>query len=170
MNARDRAARAAAEPERLVQMISFTIGAEQFGAEIRDVHEIIMISTITEIPNSPDFVEGVINLRGAIVPVLNLQKRLGMPGALPAGKSADERRILVVEIEGNLTGFIVDAVAKVLSAPAAGISPPPDIVAAGIRSQYIGGVIHLDEGILFLLDFRKIASVREKTVPGRKGQ
>lgn len=166
MNARERAAKAAAEPERLVQIISFAIGAERFGAEIRDVQEIIMISTIAEIPNSPDFVEGVINLRGNVVPVLNLQKRLRVPGARPTGESAPERRILVIEIGGNETGCIVDSVPRIVSVSAAKISPPPDIGVAGVQSQYVGGVIHLDEGILVLLDFRKILSIEEKIALG----
>lgn len=166
MNARDRTARAAAESERVVQMISFSIGAERFGVEILDVQEIIMMSAITEIPNSPDFVEGVINLRGNIIPVLDLRKRLRMRRTRPEGDRAPGTRILVVEIEGSVTGFIVDSVAKVLSVPAGKISPPPDIIVAGVQSQYISGVVHLEEGILVLLDFRKILSVEEKAVLG----
>ncbi|MEW6140939.1 MAG: chemotaxis protein CheW [Thermodesulfobacteriota bacterium] len=166
MNARDRTARAAAEPERLVQMISFTLGAERFGVEILDVQEIIMMSSVTEIPNSPDFVEGVINLRGNIIPVLDLRKRLRMRKLRPQEERAPGTRILVVEIDGNVTGFIVDSVAKVLSVPAQKINPPPDIIVAGVQSQYIGGVVHLDEGIMVILDFRKILSGEEKAALG----
>ncbi len=162
MNRRDQMRKPIAEPEKFVQMISFTVGSERFGVEILVVQEIIMMSTITEIPNSPDFVEGVINLRGNIIPVLDLRKRLRLRGYGKGGLSKPGTRILVVEIEGNVTGFIVDSVAKVITVPAVRIAPPPDIIVAGVQSAYISGVVHLDEGILVILDFRKILSMEEK--------
>jgi len=162
MNGRSQTTRAVPEPEQLVQLISFSVGSELFGVEILVIQEIIMMSAITEIPNAPDFVEGVINLRGNIIPVLDLKRRLRLrsykaPETIKAGT-----RILVVEIEGNVTGFNVDAVEKVLTMPASKIIPPPDIVVAGVQSQYITGVIHMDEGILVILDFRRILSMEEK--------
>lgn len=162
MNGREQGTRVTGEPEGMVQMISFTIGVEQFGVGILNIKEINMMSDITKIPNAPDFVEGVINLRGSIIPILDLRKRLRLEIA-----SGDEgikagSRILVVEIEGNTTGFIVDSVSKVLTVPAAKVFPPPDILVAGVESQYISGVVHLDEGILIILDFKRILSVEEK--------
>jgi purine-binding chemotaxis protein CheW len=169
MNSRERITKAAPETEKVVQMISFTVGTERFGVEILDVQEIIMMSEITEIPNSPDFVEGVINFRGNIIPVLDLRKRLRLRGYRDFREYAPTTRILVVEIEGNVTGFIVDSVAKVISVPLPKISPPPDIIVAGVQSRYISGVVHLEDGILVILDFRRILSVEEKhaldTVP-----
>jgi purine-binding chemotaxis protein CheW len=162
MNRRDQMRKPIAEPEKYVQMISFTVGSERFGVEILVVQEIIMMSTITEIPNSPEFVEGVINLRGNIIPVLDLRKRLRLRGYGKGSASKPGTRILVVEIEGNVTGFIVDSVAKVITVPAARIAPPPDIIIAGVQSAYISGVVHLDEGILVILDFRKILSMEER--------
>ena len=166
MNGSDQMTRVTPETEQFVQMISFSIGSERFGVEILVVQEIIMMSNITEIPNSPDFVEGVINLRGNIIPVLDLRKRLRLRGYRDFGEYAPGTRILVVEIEGNVTGFIVDSVAKVISVPTSKISPPPDIIVAGVQSQYINGVVHLDEGILVILDFRRILSVEEKDALG----
>src|SRR5208283_1153900 len=116
-----------------------------------------MMSTITEIPNAPDFVEGVINLRGNIIPVLDLKRRLRLRNYKPP-EDKSGTRILVVEIEGEVTGFIVDSVAKVLSVASSKILPPPDIVVAGVQSQYINGVLHMDTGILVLLDFKRILS------------
>lgn len=162
MNSTDPRQKTTQRPEELVQMISFTIGSEQFGVRILTVQEIIMMSHITEIPNAPDFVEGVINLRGNIIPVLDLRKRLRLRGSSPAEGHKPGQRILVVETEGNVTGFIVDSVSKVLSVPASRILPPPEIIVAGIQSQYISGIVHLDDSILVLLDFRKILSVEEK--------
>jgi len=166
MNGRDQTKRATPEAEKNIQMISFSIGSERFGVEILVVQEIIMMSTITEIPNAPDFVEGVINLRGNIIPVLDLRKRLRMRGYKRASELKPSTRILVVEIENSVTGFIVDSVSKVITVPASRIAPPPDIIVAGVQSQYISGVVHLDEGILIILDFRKILSVEEKDALG----
>jgi purine-binding chemotaxis protein CheW len=162
MNGREQAKKRIAEVEESTQMISFTIGSERFGVPILVVQEIIMMSNITEIPNSPDFVEGVINLRGNIIPVLDLRKRLRLRNyPLPEGQKSGTR-ILVVEIEGNVTGFIVDSVAKVITVPASKISPPPDIIVAGVQSAYLSGVVHLEESILIVLDFKKILSLDEK--------
>lgn len=166
MKDRDQARRATQETDEVVQLISFSIGSERFGVEILVIQEIIMMSSITEIPNSPDFVEGVINLRGNIIPVLDLRKRLRLRGAPRTEGFKPGTRILVVEIDESVTGFIVDSVAKVITVPTSRISPPPDIVVAGVQSQYISGVVHLDEGILIILDFRKILSVEEKDALG----
>jgi purine-binding chemotaxis protein CheW len=163
MDGRDQITRAIPEPEQVAQLISFSVGSEIFGVEILVVQEIIMMSAITEIPNAPDFVEGVINLRGNIIPVLDLKRRLRLRNYQPPEGKAGTR-ILVVEIEGNVTGFIVDSVAKVLSVPTSKILPPPDIVVAGVQSQYINGVLHMDRGILVILDFKRILSVEEKDV------
>src|SRR5271157_2427046 len=162
MDGRDQIARAIPEPEQLMQLISFSVGSELFGVEILVVQEIIMMSTITEIPNAPDFVEGVINLRGNIIPVLDLKKRLRLRNSPQPDGQKPGTRILVVEIEGNVTGFIVDSVAQVITVPDSKISPPPDIIVAGVQSAYINGVVHLDESILIVLDFKKILSIDEK--------
>ncbi len=164
MNGREQTQRAAPEAEQTVQMISFNIGTEQFGVEILMVQEIIMMSDVTEIPNAPDFVEGVINLRGNIIPVLDLRKRLRLRGGQAAQPLTAGTRILVVDVDENITGFIVDSVSKVLSVPASRVFPPPDIIVAGVQSQYISGVVHLENSILIVLDFRKILSIEEKGV------
>jgi purine-binding chemotaxis protein CheW len=166
MKRRDQTKKATQDTDEVVQLISFAVGSERFGVKILVIQEIIMMSNITEIPNSPDFVEGVINLRGNIIPVLDLRKRLRLRGAAKGGGHKPGTRILVVEIDDNVTGFIVDSVAKVITVPAGKIAPPPDIVVAGVQSQYINGVIHLDEGILIILDFRKILSMEEKDALG----
>jgi len=166
MKGRDQTKKATAESDEMVQLISFAIGSERFGVQILVIQEIIMMSTITEIPNSPDFVEGVINLRGNIIPVLDLRKRLRLRGVPRSTGPKPGTRILVVEIDDSVTGFIVDSVAKVITVPGSRIAPPPDIVMAGVQSQYISGVSHLDDGILIILDFRKILSLEEKDALG----
>jgi purine-binding chemotaxis protein CheW len=141
-----------------MQLVGFTIGKETFGVDILMVQEIIRSAPITAVPNSPDFIEGVINLRGSIIPVIDLRKRLNLR------KKASEipiTWILIINVDERVTGFIVDSVTKVLKIQTARIEPPPDIVVAGLKSQYIHGVCEIDTGLLILLDFSRILEVKE---------
>ncbi len=147
------------ESSELIQLVSFTIGKEQFGVDILMVQEIIRMAPITSIPNAPDFIEGVINLRGHIIPVIDLRKRLRLNPLADEDKS--NTRILIINVQDRVTGFIVDAVSEVLKIPKSFIEPPPEIVVAGLKSQYIYGVCKLDERLLILLDFSKILQVEE---------
>jgi purine-binding chemotaxis protein CheW len=158
-----------------IQLVSFLLGEEEFGADILMVQEIIRMQPITRVPNAPYFVEGVINLRGKVIPIVDLRKRLNL------GEVEDTRktRTIVVDIEGKNTGFIVDSVSQVLRIPKHTIEPPPSIVIADIESEYITGVSKLKvfveevnaEGkpakiekdrLLIILDFSKILTKREK--------
>lgn len=140
------------------QLVGFVIGDELFGVDILSVQEIIKDTTITPIPDAPDFLDGVINLRGTIIPVIDLRKRLKLvqPHALNPNTW-----IVILAVQGRLTGFIVDRVTKVLNVPTDSIKPPPDIVVAGLKSQYIRGVCKLDQRLLILLDFNRILMVDE---------
>jgi purine-binding chemotaxis protein CheW len=149
------------EPEKreYIQLVSFVIGKEQFGVDILMVQEIIRMAPITSIPNAPAFIEGVINLRGHIIPVIDLRKRLHLD---PLGEEHKENtRILIINIQDRVTGFIVDSVSEVLKIQSNSIEPPPEIVVVGLKSQYIYGVCKLDRGLLILLDFSKILQVEE---------
>lgn len=146
------------EKEQLRQLVGFTIGKELFGVDILMVQEIIRAAPITAVPNSPDFVEGVINLRGNIIPVIELRKRLGFS---TPDVNMEDSWILILDIEGRITGFIVDSVTEVLKIQESGIEPPPDIVMAGLETQYIRGVCEIDEKLLILLDFNCILLVDE---------
>ena len=146
------------EKELLMQLVGFTIGKELFGVNILMVQEIIRAAPITAVPNSPDFVEGVINLRGNIIPVIELRKRLGFT---TPEVSMEDSWILILDIEGRITGFIVDSVTEVLKIEESTIEPPPDIVVAGLESQYIRGVCEIDDRLLILLDFTRILLVEE---------
>ncbi|MBD3306819.1 chemotaxis protein CheW [candidate division KSB3 bacterium] len=142
-----------------IQLVSFLLGGEEFGADILIVQEIIRMTPITRVPNAPHFVEGVINLRGKVIPVIDLRKRLNV-----SERPEDTRkvRIIVADIGGKITGFIVDAVSQVLRIPTNSIEPPPSIVVAGIESEYITGVSKLDDRLLILLDFTKILTKDEQ--------
>ena len=146
------------EKEQLIQMVGFKIGKEIFGVDILMVQEIIRSAPITYVPNSPEFVEGVINLRGSIIPVIDLRKRLN----LETGNYRQETDwILILDISGRITGFIVDWVTDVIKIQENTIDPPPDILVAGLQSQYIRGVCEIEDTLLILLDFSRILLVDE---------
>jgi len=150
----------AEDSEQIKQLVSFILGKEEFGVDILMVQEIIRLATITPIPNAPEFIEGVINLRGKVIPIIDLRKRLKI--TKEEVKNAKHTRILVIEIDGNVTGFIVDAVSEVLKIPINRIEPPPEIIVSSIDSEYISGVIKLEENLLILLDFKKILRIDER--------
>jgi purine-binding chemotaxis protein CheW len=142
---------------RILQLVTFKLGSEEFGVDILKVQEINKMMNITKIPNAPAFIEGVINLRGKIIPIVDLRKRLGF-------KDQDydkSTRIIVVELDGLVLGFIVDSVSEVLRIPENTIEPPPSMV-AGIESEYIEGVGKLDDRLLILLELKKVFSSPEK--------
>jgi purine-binding chemotaxis protein CheW len=141
-----------------MQLVGFAIGRELFGVDILKVREIIRDAPITSIPNSPDFVEGVTNLRGNIIPVIDLRKRLNL---LEQDTEGTKIWILILEIEGRITGFRVDSVSKVIKILVRSIEPPPEIVTAGLESQYIDGVCDIDGRLLILLNFARILHVDE---------
>ena len=146
------------ENDGLMQLVGFVIGKELFGVDILMVQEIIREMPFTPIPNSPDFIEGVINLRGNIIPVIDLRLRLN---AGSAKSSTDNIWIIILNIENRVAGFIVDNVTKVLKVPLESIKPPPDIAVSGLQNQYITGVCRIDERLLILLDFNRILLVDE---------
>lgn len=140
------------------ELVSFKLGVEEFATPIRWVREIIRYLQITTVPNTPDFVEGVINLRGRVIPVIDLRKRLN----LPTKKEEKQTRILNIEIDNKLVGFIVDEVTGVITIPSNIIEKTPDIIVAGVESVYITGVCKLEGRLLILLDFDRVLHVSEK--------
>ena len=143
-----------------LQLVSFTIGSEEFGVDILKVQEINRTVEITRVPQAPHYVEGVINLRGKVIPIIDLRKRFG----LELKEYDKNTRIVVVDIEGNVMGMIVDSVSEVLRLPANTIEPPPELV-TGINAEYIKGVAKLQDRLLIFLDLSKVVeSVRMATV------
>ncbi len=139
-----------------LQLVSFNVGTEEFGVDILKVHEINRMTEITRVPKAPDFVEGVINLRGKIIPIIDLRKRFGMET-----KEQDKStRIIVVEINEQTIGFVVDAVSEVIRMSSADIDNAPELV-TGIDADYIKGVGKLEDKLLILLDLEKVLSRNE---------
>ncbi len=145
------------ESSELLQLVSFTIGNEEFGVDILYVQEINRMLQITKVPNAPSFVDGVVNLRGRVIPVIDLRSRLGMNR-----KEHDKNtRIVVVEVSGNTVGFIVDAVKEVLRIPTNITEAPPEIV-SGVNSDFIMAVGKLEDRLITLIDLEKVLSSNEK--------
>jgi purine-binding chemotaxis protein CheW len=143
----------------LLQLVSFKIGDEEFGVDILNVQEINKMVTITKVPNSPEFVEGVINLRGRVIPIIDLRTRLKLER-----KTHDkDTRIIVVEISGKTIGFIVDSVQEVLRIPANITEAPPELV-SGVDSEFIRSVGKLEDRLIILIDLEKVLSDKEKSM------
>lgn len=140
----------------LIQLVTFKLGGEEFGVDILKVQEIIRMMPITKVPNAPVFVEGVINLRGKVIPVIDMRKRFGMSKT----DYNNETRIEVMDLQGQIVGFVVDAVREVLRIKESTIEPPPAVV-AGIGSEYMRGVGKLNDRLLILLDLDKLLSESE---------
>lgn len=140
-----------------LQMAVFQLGGEEFGVEIMKVQEIIRIPEITQIPQSPDYVEGVINLRGKVIVVINLDKRFNL-----LSKEADEHsRIIVVEIGENVVGMIVDSVNEVTRIPSSSIDTALGLAMSEISREYITGVGKMEDRLLIFLDPAKILDEKE---------
>ncbi len=145
-----------------LQLVTFKLGNEEYGLDILHVQEINKIVDITEVPQAPSFVEGIINLRGKVIPVIDLRKRLGMEE-----KPDDQHtRIIVAKIDGKTTGFRVDAVKEVLRISSGSLESPPEVV-AGSNSEFFKSVAKLENRLLILIDLGKLLSREEKsTVDG----
>ena len=117
---------------------------------------------ITKVPNAPVFVDGVINLRGKVIPIVNLRQRFGMEQK----KQDKDTRIVVVELSGKTIGFIVDGVSEVLRIPKSVTEPPPSIV-SGINADYITAVGKLEDRLLILLDLERVLSDEMKSSLGK---
>ncbi|MHC1710720.1 MAG: chemotaxis protein CheW [Solidesulfovibrio sp.] len=145
----------------LLQLVTFSIGEEEFGVDILSVQEIIRMMDITKVPRAPDFVEGVINLRGKVIPIIDLRRRFGL-----STRDHDKHtRIIVIEINNMIVGFVVDSVSEVLRIPASTVEPPPPVV-SGLESEYISGVGKLEDRLLILLDLNKLLSGEERDMLG----
>jgi purine-binding chemotaxis protein CheW len=139
-----------------LKMVVFKLGDEEFGAPINQVHEILRLVEITRVPRAPKFIEGVINLRGRIIPIIDLRKRFD----LPVKTTENKQRIMEVEVEEQILGMIVDEVSEVLRVTVDAIESAPPMI-ADIAGQYLAGIAKLPGRILIMLNFDKILSEQE---------
>ena len=137
-----------------IQLVVFKLGREDYGISILQVQEIKRIMDITRVPNSPDYIKGVINLRGSVLPVIDLKKRL----ALPASEDTEDTRIIIVKVEDIVVGLIVDGVSEVTSLSSDNVEPPQTVV-SGVSAQYLSGVGKQEDNLLILLNLAAIVGV-----------
>lgn len=139
------------------QLVVFDLAGEAYGVDIGTVREIIRTQAVTHVPNAPDFVEGVINLRGKVIPIVDLRKRFG----LPVAEQTPDSRVVVVDIAGEDIGVIVDAVIEVLRLSDDAIEPASAIITTE-DSYYMQGIAKLGDRLLILLDLEKVLSHEER--------
>jgi purine-binding chemotaxis protein CheW len=144
----------------LIQLVSFKLDNEEYGIEVLKVREIIRMIPITHMPNTPHYVDGIINLRGKIIPVVSMRKKFG----LMEQENCSQTRIVVMDISGELMGFVVDSVSEVIRISGSEIQPPPNVVSGGIDQECITGVINQAERLLVLLDLERLFSQEEKAL------
>jgi purine-binding chemotaxis protein CheW len=145
---------------RETQVVGFQVGRETYGVPITSLHEIVRVPEITAVPDAPEYMEGVINLRGKIVSVLDLRKRFGKT----AGTFHRRSRILVVEHKGRLAGMIVDAASEVLKIPESDIEPAPGMMLEG-GLDCVTGLGKYKGRLIILLDVGKVLEFRQRVNP-----
>lgn len=141
-------------------LVTFMISNELYGIDIMEVSEIVRLSDITPIPNSPDFVDGVITLRGQVIPIVDLGKRFHFQ---PVSFTEDEellRGIIILNVNDMVIGILIDQINRVLTINNDQIQPPPQVI-AGIGAEYIQGVVKFDENLLIILNIQKLFSKSE---------
>ena len=136
-----------------MQLVSFHLADETYGVEITTIREIILMCDITKVPQTPHYIEGLINLRSSVIPVMDLRTFFG----LPAGELTDESRIMVINVGERTMGVVVDGVDEVLRIQRDEIAPPPPTV-ANLGRDYLNGLVRLEEQLLIMLDIEKILS------------
>lgn len=142
----------------LIQLVSFKLAEEEYGVEVLRVREIIRMPSITKMPNSPGYVEGVINLRGKVIPIISMRKRFG----LMENEHDSHTRIMVMDVAGGLNGFIVDGVSEVIRIQSGDIQPPPGMVSGNSSQDFITGVFNHQERMLIIMDVDRMFSDDER--------
>ncbi|ASJ20982.1 chemotaxis protein CheW [Brachyspira hampsonii] len=145
------------ELEDSTNLVTFRLGSGEYAIDIMQAKEIIKMEKITLIPNAPDFVEGVINLRGNIIPIIDLKKRFN----LEETEGDKNTGIIIVKIEDVDMGIIIDSISKVVSISNSDIQPPPPML-SGIGQKYIKGVGKLEDKLLVVLDLEKLFTTDEE--------
>jgi purine-binding chemotaxis protein CheW len=148
-----------AKHDELIQLVSFMLAEEEYGVEVLKVREIIRMPTITKMPNVPQHIEGIINLRGKVIPVISMRRRF----CLMENENSSQTRIIIMDVSGTLTGFIVDAVSEVIRIRSSEIQPPPSMVlSGGIGQEFITGVFNHVERLLIIMDIDRMFSDSER--------
>lgn len=149
---------------REIQIVVFRLGDEEFGVEINQVREIVRMMEITRIPEAPGFMEGVINLRGQVIAVIDLARQFNLEQVTEASKTA---RIIVVEVRDITVGMLVDEVPEVLRIAEEDIKPTPEVIQSRIKTDYIRGVGKLEDRLIVMLDLSRVLAPQELECAGQ---
>jgi len=152
-----------ADNDTQIQLVTFQLGEEVYGVDIMGVKEIVRIQEIRAIPSAPYYVEGILNLRRQIIPIINLHKRFRLAQAEKTGDDSNEfdGGFIILNIDGNNIGIIIDRIARVVMVDTSEIKPPPQML-TGIGSEYIRGVIKREEGgYVIMLDVNRLFDPKE---------
>lgn len=141
---------------KILQLVTFILGAEEYAVDILKVQEINRMKEITRVPNSPYYVEGVINLRGKVIPVVSLRKKFG----LPEEEDKSKERIMIMDIQGVTIGLIVDSVSEVLRISTDIVEPPPAMTYS-VSAEFIWGIAKLEDRLIILLDMDRLIGKEE---------
>lgn len=141
----------------VTQVVVFQLGKELYGADISVVLEVSPLLRVTRVPRTPAYIEGVTNLRGRVIPVVDLRKRLGLPATAPTKST----RIAVAEIEGGKIGMVVDAVVEVLRVPASSVEPPSPMFSK-VDTENVMGVAKMDDRLIVLLDLARVLAREDR--------
>lgn len=142
------------------QLVVFGLGKEEFGIDISSVREIVRYQNITTVPQSMDFVEGIVNLRGQIVPIVDLCEKFLVGGREEAKDS--ERKIIVINMAGQNIGILVDGVSEILRVAEDSIELPPPVVLNTVSSDFLRGVAKVGERLIIMLDLERVFSTEEQ--------
>lgn len=143
----------------LIQLVSFMLADEEYGVEVLKVREIIRMPVITKMPNVPQHVEGIINLRGKVIPIISMRTHFNLMEI----ENNLQTRIIIMDVCGSLTGFIVDAVSEVIRINSSEIQPPPTVtISGGVSQEYITGVYNHGERLLVIMDVDLMLSEDER--------
>ncbi len=143
-----------------IQLVTFQLGEELYGVDIMDVKEIVKVCEVRQIPNAPYYVEGIFNLRSEIIPVMNLHKRFQIKKLETEGLEEEDGGFIILNIDNNKIGIIIDKIARVVTVDIGEIKAPPQMI-SGIGTEYIQGVIRQDEHYLIMLNIRKLFNPKE---------
>lgn len=143
-----------------LQLVTFELGIERYGVDIMQVKSIEETKEVRPIPNSPPYVEGIFNLRGEIIPVINLHRRFHIKRADMGDQEELLSGFLIIRLTGMHIAIIIDRVSRVLSVSSSEIQPPPQML-TGIGAEYIEGVVNRDDGYLIILDIDRLFNMRE---------
>jgi purine-binding chemotaxis protein CheW len=148
----------------ILQLVTFRLGNEEYAVDILKVQEINRMKEITRVPNTPAYVEGVINLRGKVIPVVNLRSKF----SLDERDNDTQSRIMIMDIQGITMGLVVDGVSEVLRIPANIVEPTPPM-AANISTEFIKGIAKLEDRLIILLDMDMLVGKVEETAQVESG-